>query len=101
MAGLVKNPGSQLRVLKRKLMSWPTGRRSLFFGFTKDCDGMFSNDGMRPMMVGLQDPSRFCWPFVMAMLSNCAQKLAKLFPDVNEATCPAVGSSWPSLRAAG
>ena len=44
--------------------------------------------------TGLHEPVLTCWPFVMGSLV-VAQKLIKLFVDVNEADWPAVGVSWP------
>lgn len=58
-------------------------------------DGMFVLAAMTPMGAGLQEPVLICCPFVMGRLGTVAQKLMKLFEDVREATCPAVGLQNP------
>ena len=54
---------------------------------------MLSDEGIRPMGAGLHDPVVICLPLVIGKLETVKQKLIKLFVDVNEATCPAVGTS--------
>ena len=58
---------------------------------------MFVCAAMMPIGAGLHEPVLICWPFVIGRLGTVAQKLMKLFVEVSEATCPAVGWSWPSL----
>lgn len=64
-------------------------------GMVNLADGMLSVDGMDPMGAGLQEPVVICFPLVMGRFGTVRQKLMKLLDEVKEATCPAVGTSWP------
>lgn len=58
-------------------------------GKTNLLDGIAEVARIRPIMVGLQDPSMICWPLVRGTPFWVRQKLMKLLDDVKEGTCPA------------
>ena len=64
-------------------------------GNTNLADGMSALAAMTPIGVWLHEPSTICFPFVFCLPGTVRQKLMKLFVDVMDASCPAVGVSWP------
>lgn len=61
---------------------------SKFLGKINLLEGILAVEGIWPIGAGLHDPFGFCKPLVRL---DPAQKLMKLFFDVSDATCPAVG----------
>lgn len=64
-----------------------------FLGKINLAEGMLSDEGIMPIGAGLHEPAAICSPLVILRLGTVRQKLMKLFVDVSEPTCPAVGTS--------
>jgi hypothetical protein len=70
----------------------PTRTAAKFFGFLNLDEGSLFLGAVRPIVVGLHEPVRICWPLVRGKLT-VAQKLMKLFSDVGAGVVFASGPS--------
>jgi hypothetical protein len=66
-----------------------------FLGNVNFADGMLAVEGRMPRGAVLQEPVVICLPLVRGSCGTVRQKLIKLFDEVADATCPAVGTSCP------
>ena len=95
VVGFVKWPVSRLLIASWIVKSVFAASVPPLAGFWNLAEGILLCAAMTPIGVWLHEPSLICCPFVFCLSGKSRQKLMKLFVDVSDASCPAVGVSWP------